>query len=154
MHGGVACPAEGGSRRRFDDGSPAVVQRKVGKGRGVHFAWMPGLSYWKSSSQTKDSPAGFSDSLRGWIQWPVRLAEVPLPVKVDRPMVETPILSSPSGTAVTFLNWSGEPSPEVHAEVRSRGTSAASRAYISENWIFNLPTAVFDSCCPFRLWTS
>ena len=28
---------------RFDDGSPAVAERAVGRGRVVHFAWMPGM---------------------------------------------------------------------------------------------------------------
>ena len=33
---------------------------------------MPGLAYWKSSSQTKDGlPVGFSDSIRSWITLPV-----------------------------------------------------------------------------------
>jgi hypothetical protein len=81
---------------------------------------MPGLSYWKSSTGTKDGlPAGFSDSLRSWITWPVRSANVSLPVTVNRPLIEAPMLASPVGIAVTLLNWSGEPLPEVQAEVRT-----------------------------------
>jgi len=78
------------------------------------------MSYWKSSSQVKDGlPAGFSNSLREWITWPVRLATVPLPVTVDHPLVEAPMLTSPQGTAVTLLNWTGEPLPEVQVDVRT-----------------------------------
>jgi len=105
---------------RFDDGSPAVAERAVGRGRVVHFAWMPGISYWKSSSQVKDGlPVGFSNSLREWIIWPVRLANVSLPVTVNQPLVEAPMLASPQGIAVTLLNWTGEPLPEVQVEVRT-----------------------------------
>ena len=104
----------------FDDGSPAVAERAVGRGRVVHFAWMPGISYWKSSSQVKDGlPVGFSNSLREWIIWPVRLANVSLPVTVNQPLVEAPMLASPQGIAVTLLNWTGEPLPEVQVEVRT-----------------------------------
>ena len=104
----------------FDDGMPAVVERKVGRGQVVHFAWMPGLAYWKSSSQTKDGlPVGFSDSIRSWITLPVRLASVSSSVTVDHPMIETPMLTSSAGIAVTLLNWSGEPLPEVQVDVRS-----------------------------------
>ncbi len=104
----------------FDDGTPAVIDRGVGRGRVVHFAWMPGLSYWKSSTGTKDGlPVGFSDSLRSWITWPVRLANVTPPVTVNRPLVEAPMLASSAGIAVTLLNWGGEPLPEVQVEVRT-----------------------------------
>ncbi len=105
---------------KFDDGTPAIAECKVGRGRVVHFAWMPGLSYWKSSSQTKDRlPVGFSDSIRSWITWPVRLANVPLAVTVDHSMIEAPMLTSSAGIAVTLLNWSGEPLPGIRAEVRT-----------------------------------
>jgi len=105
---------------RFDDGSPAVAERAVGRGRVVHFAWMPGMSYWKSSRQVKDGlPVGFSNSLREWIIWPVRLANVSPPVTVNQPAVEAPMLASAQGIAVTLLNWTGEPLPEVQVEVQT-----------------------------------
>ncbi len=108
---------------RFDDGAPAVIERGVGRGRVVHFAFMPGLSYWKSSAGTKDGlPGGFSDSLRSWIAWPVRLAGVAVPVTVNRPLVEAPMLCSAAGIAITLLNWSGEPLPEVEVLVRTDRT--------------------------------
>jgi hypothetical protein len=104
----------------FDDASPAVLELAVGRGRLVHFAWMPGLAYWKSSGQVKDGlPAAFSESLRDWITWPVRLAGVRGPVTVNRPLVEAPMLISASGIAVTLLDWSGEAPGEVNVEVRT-----------------------------------
>ena len=33
---------------KFDDGSPAVVLTSLGQGRAIHFAWLPGIAYWRS----------------------------------------------------------------------------------------------------------
>ena len=105
---------------RFDDGAPAVIEHQVGCGHVVYFACMPGLSYWKSSNQVKDGlPVGFSDTLRNWITRPIRLADVSMPITVNRPLVETPMVASSAGIAVTLLNWSGEPLSEIQVEVRS-----------------------------------
>jgi hypothetical protein len=80
---------------------------------------MPGLSYWKSSRETRDRlPIGFSDSIRRWIVWPTKLAEVQPPITVDRPMIETPLLVSESGAAVTLLNWTGAPFDTIHLTIR------------------------------------
>jgi len=99
---------------RFDDGAPAVVERRVGLGRVVHFTWMPGLSYFKSSTAVKDRlPVGFSETLREMILHPVRTAGVAPPVQPDRALVEAPLLLSPKGAAVTLLNWTGESLPQV-----------------------------------------
>jgi hypothetical protein len=93
----------------FEDGSPAIIGREVDKGRVVHFALMPGLSYWRSSQQKRDRlTVGFSEPLRRWITAPTQLAGVTPPVRVDRPLVETPLLVSDAGAAVTLLNWTGE----------------------------------------------
>jgi hypothetical protein len=98
-----------GVEATFEDGSAAVVQRAVGRGRVVHFAWTPGLSYAKSSNDTEDNlPTGYSDSIRRWIAYPVQLAGVQRPVNVSLPMVETPLLLAREGAAITLLNWRGE----------------------------------------------
>jgi len=104
----------------FADGAPAIIERKVGRGRVVHFTWMPGLSYLKSSTTTKDRlPAGFSTVIRGMIAYPVQAARVTPPVTVDQPMIETPLLLSAKGAAVTLLNWSGEAPKPVTLVIRA-----------------------------------
>lgn len=105
---------------RFDDGSPAVLRGAIGKGHVIHFAWMPGLSYWKSSQQKQDQlPVGFSEAIRNWVVWPVIQAGVELPVSVDHAMVETPILLSEAGAAVTLLNWTGDSIDQLSVTVRA-----------------------------------
>lgn len=92
-----------------DSDSPAVVERSLGNGRIVHFAWMPGISYVNSSSGTKDKlPVAFSTDIRRYILYPTGLANIQPPIKVDCAMVETPLLLSSKGAAVTLLNWTGE----------------------------------------------
>ncbi|HEX8650598.1 MAG TPA: beta-galactosidase trimerization domain-containing protein [Pyrinomonadaceae bacterium] len=101
--------AREGVEATFEDGSAAIVQRSVGRGRVVHFAWTPGLSYVKSSTGTKDNlPVGFSDSIRRWIVYPLQLAGIQKPVTLSAPMVEAPLLLSRDGAAITLLNWRGE----------------------------------------------
>jgi hypothetical protein len=101
--------AREGAEATFADGSAAVVQRSVGRGRVVHFAWTPGLSYAKSSTGREDNlPVGYSDSIRRWIVYPTQLAGVQRPVTVSMPLVEAPLLLSSAGAAITLLNWRGD----------------------------------------------
>jgi hypothetical protein len=103
----------------FADGAPAIIERKVGEGRAVHFTWMPGISYFKSSTGTKDKlPTGFSEAIRGMITYPVRAAKVVPPATVDQAMIETPMLLSEKGAAVTLLNWSGEEQHQLKVTAR------------------------------------
>lgn len=99
-----------GVELEYDDGSAAMVRTPLGKGTVVRFGWLPGLSYARSAIGTKDGlPSGFSDDIRGYITAPVRWAEVRAPVAVDKPLIESPILLSDQGAAVTLLNWTGGP---------------------------------------------
>ena len=112
-------PAEGVTVS-FGDGAPAVIERKVGAGRAVHFTWMPGLSYMKSSTAARDRmPVGFSEALRDMIVDPTRKAGVTPPVAVDCAMIETPLLLSDKGGAVTLLNWTGGPVQRINVTVRT-----------------------------------
>ncbi len=47
-------PAGGEALATFADGSPAVVVRRVGKGRVVHFGFLPGLSYVRKALVARD----------------------------------------------------------------------------------------------------
>ena len=103
----------------FDDGSPAIVRRAMSKGTVVHFTWLPGLSYMKSSSASAGKlPWNFSPVIRNWIVAPVRDAGIQLPVTASEPMVETPMLCSRSGAAVTVLNWNNDPVSNLELTIR------------------------------------
>jgi hypothetical protein len=106
-----------GVEAMFANGDPAVVRRGVGKGRVVHFAWLPGLSYWRSAT-AGDKGTVYSASARRWVTWATELAGVRPPVKVDQPLIETPLLLSDAGAAVTLLNWTGSPVDKLRVSVR------------------------------------
>jgi hypothetical protein len=103
----------------FADDKPAIVKQPLGNGHVLHFAWMPGLSYLKSSDKTEDGlPVGFSESLRDWIVLAVRDAGVQSNVVVNHAMIETPLLLSDAGAAITLLNWTGKPLEELELTAR------------------------------------
>ncbi|HUR44652.1 MAG TPA: beta-galactosidase trimerization domain-containing protein, partial [Candidatus Saccharimonadales bacterium] len=93
----------------FENGTPAVLRTGLGAGQVFHFSWFSGLSYAASSTTQKDKlPTGFSKEIRNLILLPTTTAEVECPVMVDREMVETPMLLTKTGAAITLLNWTGE----------------------------------------------
>lgn len=109
----------GKSLVKFDDGSPAIIRTKLGAGQVIQYAWFPGLTYAASASrQTGKLPTGFSETVRKWILLPVTLAELVSPVQTSRPMVETPLLLSSAGGAITLLNWTGEDIPVLRVKAR------------------------------------
>jgi hypothetical protein len=139
---------------KFDDGSAAVVSRTVGKGLAIHFAWLPGLSYVKSATKTQDKlPVGYSESVRHWIVLPTELAKVDISVKLDHPLVESPVLVSPAGAAITLLNWTGAPianlKAELHLPFTVRSIESVTQGAIhfetsGERVTFNLPLRAAD----------
>jgi len=81
---GADCP---GARvlGRFLDGSPAILQRDLGRGRILHHAFFPGMSHWGNQFTR----------MNGWITLPAELAGVQPPVSVEPipdswPQVEAP----------------------------------------------------------------
>jgi hypothetical protein len=61
---------------------------------------------------------GFSETVRKWILLPATLKKIVGPVQTDYAMVETPMLLSPAGAAVTLLNWTGESIPRLNVKVQ------------------------------------
>ncbi len=116
-------------RATFSNGAPAIVERACGAGRVLHFAWMPGMSYLNSSREALDGlPVGFSKSIRAWIAEPLALADTRSPVTASIPMVETPLLLSDKGAAITLLNWTGARQEAVTLTVRLPFAPARAKA--------------------------
>ena len=102
----------------FDEQRPAVVATRIGAGRAVHFAFMPGMSYFRTGTFAQGRlPEGFSRVLRNLIAMPVWQTGVRPPVMVDRPFVETPLLLSDAGAVVTLLNWTNDPIDAVRVTI-------------------------------------
>lgn len=104
----------------FSDNKPAALQRRVGAGNIIYFSYFPGLSYARLALDIhmvlqKSADAEF---LRGVVLTPVRAAHISPAVQVDTSYVETPMLVSAAGAAITFLNWTGGDLPSVRVTVR------------------------------------
>jgi hypothetical protein len=103
----------------FADGSRAITSKPNGKGRAVHFAWLPGLSYYFSSAPDTIGNRPRDESLRQIIAGiATSLAGIAPPVTVDRPRIETLLLLGPTKktAVVTLLNFqAGQPVPAVPA---------------------------------------
>jgi hypothetical protein len=62
-----------------------------------------------SSAASRKLPWNFSAVIRNWIIAHVEAAEIQLLVEASEGMVETPMLCSTVGAAVTVLNWNNDP---------------------------------------------
>ena len=105
----------------FNDHVPAVSQHDVGRGRVIYFSWFPGLSYAHLAidPHLRLRYGTETDSLCNLVLTPVRVAGVSPLVQVNTPYVETPMLASPAGAAITLLNWTGRDLPSVYVSVRA-----------------------------------
>lgn len=104
----------------FGDHRPAVMQSQASKGKVLCFSFFPGISFARVSLDfhlgLRESPQ--ADSLRNLVLTPVRAAQVTPAVQVDRSYVETPMLVSHAGAAITLLNWTGANLSIVRVKVR------------------------------------
>jgi hypothetical protein len=106
----------------FDDGSPAMISRTVGKGTVRYLGFLPGLAYLKPAIPRRPpdrSPA--PDSMVHLLPTAVDpqvtpllwFDDVALPATVSASFVEASLLSSPKGLLVPLVNWSGAPKSKV-----------------------------------------
>lgn len=104
----------------FDNHKTAIAQYNVGRGRVIYYSWFPGLAYARLAlgPHLGVQPDAKARVLRKLVLEPVRLAGISPPVQVNVPYVETPILESSKGAAVTLLNWTGHDLQSVQVKVR------------------------------------
>ncbi|HET6248583.1 MAG TPA: hypothetical protein VFE47_12855 [Tepidisphaeraceae bacterium] len=96
-------------RASFGDGSPAVVHEPALHGAVDHFLFMPGLSYVHGSTPLAGNyPSHFPAEFRELLLESL-IPDVPREGRTDHDLVETPVLLSERGAAVTLLNWNAGP---------------------------------------------
>jgi hypothetical protein len=102
-----------------DEPAAGVREIRLGKGRILYYGWLPGCSYWASQGQAVNGlPAGFNAAIRDRILEPIRASGIEPPVRASLPLVETPMLLSDAGAAITLLNWRGEPVDALQLDIR------------------------------------
>ena len=98
----------------FQNGAPAVVRNRYGKGTVFYAGGCPGLAYIK---EAKFVPAALEEkwpaSVRAVINGLVRESGTARLVELSQPVVEAGIFDAPSGTALVLGNFTYEPIPEL-----------------------------------------
>jgi len=105
---------------KFNDGSPALTVRQVGKGGIIACAFLPGLSYFKPAIPRKPLDRGTTpDAMAHFL--PVNFDQrigsligtfLPAglrPVTISASSVEATVIESKAGTAITLTNWTTTP---------------------------------------------
>jgi hypothetical protein len=125
----------------FSDGSPAVVERAVGRGRVVYNAFTPALPRRPVDRGAHDDamshflPAEFDRAAGALVAAP--LAALERPVATDDPLVESMLIRSPRGLLVPLIDWSARGRRSVRVTLRSelplRSVSLAGGGRVSES---------------------
>ena len=126
-------------RGTFEDQSPAIIARKVGKGDTVYCAFLPSLSYFRPAIPMKPLDRGSTDDAMSHFiptEFDANVgrligsatAEVVPPVVSGARLVEPSLIQSKRGTAIVLANWSGQPIKELTLTANTRLPRKASLA--------------------------
>lgn len=111
----------------FDDGSPAIVRSDEisgGTGSATHFAFLPCIHFnntdpFHGTGTTNwDNDTAFMDGTLPYLQEFLTNAGVAPRVQLSMTHVETPLISSKTGSILTLLNWRDAPVKAMKVTVR------------------------------------
>lgn len=103
----------------FSDGRPAALLNSFGKGRCLHFGFLPAVAYAKEAQPSATQVVvGYLDSQRQVLTAGARLARVVRPVECSVAQVEANLLSSPKGSVALLANWRMQPLPALKVTLR------------------------------------
>lgn len=91
---------------KFADGSPAVTEKTLGKGRLIYSAWSPGAAYEAGRTMTNDVMVGLSEAVLPVVASWIRPAGIPVCEAVPS-AVSARLIQSPVGAAVFLINTTG-----------------------------------------------
>lgn len=120
---------EGEVLAKFADNTPALTNRRAGKGSATYCAFLPSLSYYHPAipkrpvdrGATDDSmihflPTDFDPEMSRLIAKPA--SSLDLPVICSHPLVETTIVQSKKGMVIPLINWTGQSIESFEIEVK------------------------------------
>jgi hypothetical protein len=122
------------------DGGPAVVERRLGKGKVVYVAALPGLAYLWSALQpprvpdrgpgTHTVPTEFDDGARALVAEVLRAGGVEPTVQADPPLIDARLLKAPKGYVLPVANYHAKVGQKVTLTIRAGGpVKAVTSAY-------------------------
>lgn len=136
-------PSNGKVLAQFSDGTPAVVEKRAGRGRAVLFAFLPGLAYLQSGLPLRPVdrgatdagfnhflPASMDERIRAVLVDPYLPADFVRPVETSQPLVEATLIETrrPRRLAVPLMNFSGRPLESVSVTLNGLGPLASVRS--------------------------
>jgi len=111
---------------KFKSGSPAVIERTLGKGKITYVAALPGPTYLWSAYQPPPVPSrgpsshvtltNFNADARAWILGPAKAATSS--VEAEGGLIDARLLKSPKGHAVALANYSVDVNKPVTLTIR------------------------------------
>jgi hypothetical protein len=115
---------------KFSDGSPAVIDRGLGKGRITYIAALPGVSYLQSIYETASvptrgvlshvTPTNF-DAAAGKLILAPATQFAAAHVQAEGGWLDARLLKSPKGAAVPIANYSADPEKPVTITLQGAG---------------------------------
>jgi hypothetical protein len=91
---------------KFADGSPAVTEKALGKGRLIYSAWSPGAAYHTGCTMTNGVMVGLSEAVLPVVASWIRPAGIPV-CETAPSAVSARLIQSPVGVAVFLINTTG-----------------------------------------------
>ncbi|MEO6907924.1 MAG: beta-galactosidase trimerization domain-containing protein, partial [Abditibacteriaceae bacterium] len=116
-------PTSASALAMLQSGGAAITANVFSKGRGIAYAFFPGWQYEHSAdySNPLSLPQGWSVADLKLVTAPAQIAHTPRPVITDQKGVETVLLQSSKGIAVTLLNWTAKPINNLSVTIADPG---------------------------------
>jgi hypothetical protein len=122
------------------DGSPAVIERRVGKGRIIYVAAHPGLAYLHTALQppavpdrgprTHTVPTAFDAGARALVALVLKAAEVAPAIEAKPALIDARLLEAPGGWIVPVANYHARVGQKVTLSIRvGKKVTKATSAY-------------------------
>ena len=104
---------------KWSDGSVAVTERRIGRGRAIAVGTAAGLTHLKTAVRAVPwarggylhlyNPTDFSPAATTLVRLGLEAAAIEPQARCSEPLVEALLLDNKAGTLVTLVNWTNEP---------------------------------------------
>ena len=114
-----------------DDGSPAIIRRNIGKGRGIYISALPGIAYMWTACQpplvpargpeTHQVPVKFDPGVTTWIGNLIAEAKIEPPIRTEGNLIDTRLIRSGKTYILPVANFNREVGQDVRFSIHLDG---------------------------------